>query len=359
MIRAKSGFGVEVVVTLMVLVVLCAAGCGGGSDGVGSVPPGILDGVQSWAYQLVFTPSDPDVFFVETGGQFDALKACEYDLLVLDYSVDGNGPPRNGSETSGEFTTDQISAIKAGGGGKILLSYLSIGEAENYRFYWQDGVDGRDDWFSSPPSWIASATEGGPDNFHVEYWRPEWREILWNDVAGPTRGYLNRIIDAGFDGVYFDRVDDYDHWVAHASAPRSSAATDMIELVAWLSAQAKAVRPGFIVFIQNGSELSSADPPENAETLRAAIDGIGAEDTWYLPDGNPQDETWHTLPVVNQLLTIQGWGDKVLCVDYLDDPAFASQISDFRAKALTYGFCPTINTTGLAGLPDSGRWPYQ
>lgn len=359
MVHRRPGPAFEAFFYLFVLFAFCLVGCGGSSGGGGADPAGVLDGVQSWAYQLVFAPSDPDLFFAETGGQFEALKACEYDLLVLDYSVDGNGPPRNGSETSGEFTTGQIGEIKAGGGGKVLLSYLSIGEAENYRFYWQDGVDGRDDWFSSPPTWIGSATEGGADNFHVEYWRSEWRNILWNDVAGPSRGYLNRIIDAGFDGVYFDRVDDYDHWVNHASAPRAAAATDMIELVAWLSAQAKAVRPGFIVFIQNGSELSSADPPENAETLRAAIDGVAAEDTWYLPDGSPQDPTWHTLPVVNQLLTIQSWGDKVLCVDYLDEAAFVPQIDEFRKQALTYGFCPTISTTALGGLPDSGRWPYQ
>ncbi|MFQ5859237.1 MAG: hypothetical protein ACE5LU_26860 [Anaerolineae bacterium] len=70
-----------------------------------------------------------------------------YDLMVMDYSTDE-------SET-GEFTGAQIHAFKhSSGGEKIVLAYMSIGEAEDYRFYWQSG------WTPGNPAWLDGRKPG-------------------------------------------------------------------------------------------------------------------------------------------------------------------------------------------------------
>lgn len=56
----------------------------------------------------------------------DALGQTEFDLVIMDYSREGSDEEK--------FTADEISALKdSPGGQKRLLSYMSIGEAENYR----------------------------------------------------------------------------------------------------------------------------------------------------------------------------------------------------------------------------------
>jgi len=48
----------------------------------------------------------------------------------MDYSKDG------GDENA--FTKFEIEALKSSfGGDKIVISYISIGEAEDYRYYWE------------------------------------------------------------------------------------------------------------------------------------------------------------------------------------------------------------------------------
>jgi cysteinyl-tRNA synthetase len=86
--------------------------------------------------------------------------------------------------------------VKADGGARLVLCYLSVGEAETYRFYW------RSEWETAPPDWHLGENPQWPDNYAVRYWDPDWQGIVF--------AYLERILDAGFDGVYLDRVDAYE-----------------------------------------------------------------------------------------------------------------------------------------------------
>ena len=52
----------------------------------------------------------------------------------MDHSRDGSDEER--------FTAEQISALEdSPGGPKTILSYMSIGEAEDHRWYWQQSWD--------------------------------------------------------------------------------------------------------------------------------------------------------------------------------------------------------------------------
>lgn len=46
----------------------------------------------------------------------------------------------------------------------MVIGYLSIGEAEDYRFYWN----------KKKPNWIVKENE----NWEGKYWSPEWKSII-------------------------------------------------------------------------------------------------------------------------------------------------------------------------------------
>lgn len=124
----------------------------------------------------------------------DAVRATNYDLLIMDLFL-------NGSQM---FTAEEVQRlrVKANGGQRIVLCYLSIGEAEDYRYYWQPS------WEHRRPDWLEKENPDWPGNYKVRYWDPEWQEI----ICGSADSYLNRILAAGFDGVYLDIIDAYEYF---------------------------------------------------------------------------------------------------------------------------------------------------
>jgi cysteinyl-tRNA synthetase len=121
----------------------------------------------------------------------NAITATNYDLVVMDLYF------RNRTE----FTTSEINQIrnKANGGKRLVFSYVSIGEAEDYRYYWQPN------WSTAPPSWLDAENPNWPGNYKVRYWEPEWQQIIY----GNDTSYVKKIINSGFDGVYLDLVDAF------------------------------------------------------------------------------------------------------------------------------------------------------
>lgn len=83
-----------------------------------------------------------------------------------------------------------------------MIAYMSIGEAEDYRYYWQT------EWEINPPSWLAEENPNWPGNYKVRYWDLAWQEIIY----GNDNSYLKKILDAGFDGVYLDIIDTFEYF---------------------------------------------------------------------------------------------------------------------------------------------------
>jgi cysteinyl-tRNA synthetase len=122
-----------------------------------------------------------------------ALAATNYDVILIDYFYNGE-----------EFTRDEIALLKTknNGGRRLVIAYLSIGEAEDYRYYWKD------EWKSDPPSWLKEENPDWEGNYKVEYWDPGWQSIIY----GNSDSYLDKIIDKGFDGVYLDIIDAFEYF---------------------------------------------------------------------------------------------------------------------------------------------------
>lgn len=123
-----------------------------------------------------------------------AVRNTNYDLVVMDLFFRENDP----------FTLAEITSLKMkqNGGKRMIFSYMSIGEAENYRYYWQK------EWLTYPPVWLDKENPNWPGNYKVKYWIAQWQRIIF----GISGSYLHRILEAGFDGVYLDIIDAFEYF---------------------------------------------------------------------------------------------------------------------------------------------------
>jgi len=257
-----------------------------------------------------------------------AIARTRFDLAIIDYSADG-------SEV-GRFSRRQIQALQRGGAKpELVLGYMSIGEAEDYRWYWNSAWDadhdGRPDTVA--PSWLGPADPDWPGNYKVRYWDANWQAI--------ARSYLDRIIAAGFDGAYLDVIDAFEYWGpgGESGEDRALAANEMIAFVKRLSRHARGRRGDFAVFVQNGESLG-AD-----RSYLSAISGIGREDVWFTGDrANPPKEVRRTIANLNRFRKA---GKTVLCIDYVRRRA---NIARFHAIARRSGFIPYATVRELDRL---------
>jgi uncharacterized protein (TIGR01370 family) len=309
-----------------------------------------FDDADDWLYQLT-GPGGVDL-------DLAPLAETDYDMFVIDYSADG--------DHWGEFTAAQVAALQdSRGGDRPVLSYLSIGEAENYRFYWGD----------VPGGVLGPANPDWPDNYPVRYWDAGWQEIFLGGNTAIGAGYLDRIIDAGFNGVYLDIVDGFEYWGPLAiggTGERPTAATDMIDFVEAIGEYARVTRgqTDFIVVTQNGSNITDnanfpaetlaqgVTPAEEAAAQRArlfaAINGIGAEDTFHYGDednNNPLDVQADALANLDMFAAA---GEKVLTVDYISPDQsnpfnlqFPAAVDDLYTTSRQHGFVPFATVRDL------------
>lgn len=100
-----------------------------------------------------------------------------------------------------KFDFNQLK-LKNNGGKRLIISYMSIGEAEDYRYYWSDT------WKVGNPYWIEAENPDWEGNYKVKYWESEWQNIIY----GNNDSYLKKIIDSNFDGAYLDIIDAFEYF---------------------------------------------------------------------------------------------------------------------------------------------------
>ncbi len=256
-----------------------------------------------------------------------AILASGFALVVMDYSRDGSD--------AGRFRRGEVGRLLERG--ITVLAYLSVGEAEDYRFYWDRSWDVDRDGIPDPgaPHWLGHANPDWPGNYKVRYWEPGWWAIVL--------AYLDRILDQGFSGIYLDTVDSFEYWAdphnpEGAVLPVAVAARRMISLILRIVRYARERVPHFLVVPQNAEWILDFD---GDGTLFAAVSGWGAEDLFYRGT-EPTSRAWRAerLPYLDRLVAA---GKFVLSVDYVDDGSGYSganleRILDYVAEARARGY---------------------
>lgn len=117
----------------------------------------------------------------------EAVQATNYDLVLVDLYFHEE-----------ELTAADIESLKtkANGGSRLVICYMSVGEAEDYRYYW-NGLD---------KNLICRENPNWKGNFAVKYWEADWKSVIY----GNEQSYLKKILDAGFNGVYLDIIEAYE-----------------------------------------------------------------------------------------------------------------------------------------------------
>jgi cysteinyl-tRNA synthetase len=244
-----------------------------------------INHVKSWGYQL--QEIKPAVI---------ARTSC--DLVVIDYASD-----------DGPFSKTQVDEMKRkpDGSRRLVVSYMSIGEAETYRPYWNKA------WKSQPPTWLGKENREWRGNYAVRFWDDQWQSIIFD--------YTDKIAAAGFDGVYLDKVDEFET-MGHKD--------DMVEFVRRIASRVKAKQPDFLVISQNGDELIPN------KKFRDVLDAFAREDLFLGEDddGKP-NKSASIKESIARLQLFASEQKPVLVVEY---PSNAPQADQVRGQVAALGF---------------------
>ena len=264
-------------------------------------------------------------FYQLQGASFAALSALNFRTAVVD------------------MDDSKMSALDVGTlnvQGKQLIAYVSIGQAETYRDYWQPS------WTTNPPDFIA-----GQDpvwgSYYVKFWDPAWQDIVFLQI--------DKAIALGYDGVYLDVVNVYQNAQVASAYSGSSISQEMIDFVISISQYAKAIDPNFKIIPNNGVELlatSDTDPTAPNTAYLNAIDGVGVESLWYNGD-NVSPWTAYDLEYIQYALDADKF---VLAMSYPTEDALQEE---FIANAIDAGLVPFVPDVLLTGAIDPVNYTIE
>jgi cysteinyl-tRNA synthetase len=242
--------------------------------------------VKTWGYFINGTKVKP-------------VSDSKYDLVVVD-SRDGEGKL---------FTKDQVSQMKkrSFGKDKLIIAYISLGEAEDYRPYWKKEWSNK----KNRPTWLGLENPEWKGNYSIkQWWHSEWIQV--------THSILDEVMNAGFDGIYIDKIDVYEDLGGSDKLKQR-----MIDYIINVSKYCKDKNPKFLIIPQNAEELS-----ENKDYLDA-VDGIGKESVCYSGElgekqvkNSPQDIKY----TINLLNNFARANKLVLVVEYVSGEQYKNAL---------------------------------
>lgn len=296
--------------------------------------------VENWGYMLQGSDGELDPA---------VLAASSFDLIVTDFSRDGS--------LANMFTTAEIAAISDGPGGRtVVASYISIGEASEFREHWKpawtDNGLASGSLTALAPSWLGPINPEWPESRKVRFWDSDWQDEIFN-AAGT--GWLDHIVAQGFDAAYLDIVEAYYFWGEEVDAadrlpgdPANSqeAAARMVDFIVAMTAHARQTNPDFFVIPQNGAFILD-DMGDDAARRSAYLDAVGAigvEDVYF---GGDQDENNAFNPDEERISVLQQ--------DFLDNdiPVFA--VDYVNQHALVSAFVQAADDDGFIAFTAPDR----
>ncbi len=319
----------------------------------GRVRPVRLSEVAHFAYNIMN---------VNTAEQREALVGSHFDLYVLEPVVTERG--EESFDIAGLVRDIRNYVIANCHKNPIILAYSDVGQAEDWRWYWQSG------WEVGNPSWIVCADpDGWSGCYPVAYWYPDWRKIVISGSGGKSQVGVS--LENGFDGIYLDWVDGFsDETVAaRAEAEGVDPAEAMLDLIEGIRSYGREGSPladaGYLVVAQNAPDLYE----ENPSRYLSAVDAISQEGIWFEGDGGfddwddpegyntPTDEVYPgwTEALLAYLAPMKGHLP-IFCIEYAQDVGGNNRASEVYSNlAPQEGFVPYCTRRSLSRL---SKTPY-
>ena len=231
------------------------------------------------------------------------LKESGRDWIVLDATFAGGT----------QWDQADLDAIRSGKAGRKVVAYLSIGEAEDYRPYWQSEWVSNGKRTAAAPAWLGIENPEWKGNYQVKYWSADWQKLV-----------LPAIDDAmarDFDGVYLDIVDGFQTYEQGADGylddrmnpeTKQTYRRDMVDWVKAIAARACAKNPAALIIPQNGSQLVAH------KDFVEVISAQGVEDLFT--NGKKLQPASHTDEILGHLKTLASAKKPVLLIEYPKTP---------------------------------------
>jgi len=263
------------------------------------------------------------------------LKESGRDWIVLDATFAGDTP----------WEQADLDAIRSGKAGRKVVAYLSIGEAEDYRSYWQSEWVSNGKRTAAAPAWLGIENPEWKGNYQVKYWSDDWQKLV-----------LPAIDDAmarSFDGVYLDIVDGFQTYEQGADGypddrmnpeTKQTYRRDMVNWVKAIAARARAKDPAALVIPQNGSQLVAH------KDFVEVISAQGIEDLFT--NGKKLQPASHTDEILGHLKTLASAKKPGLLIEYPKTPERQALSKELAKKN---GLVWLVTDRQLKTLGESGK----
>jgi len=187
---------------------------------------GPLSRVKKWFILLDYSPDRA----------VTASSIGQYDMAILDPD---SHPPLEGVRDK-----------------TLLIAYVSIGEAEDYRSYWNEIKD---------KSWVIEENPDWAGNYYVDVRDRVWQDLIVEEVVRSVK-------EKGFDGIMMDTIDTSRMLEDMGPKKYRGAETSMVRLVRRI----RRAYPDLLLVSNNGFSV--------LERIAPYLDGMLAEDINMMPD---------------------------------------------------------------------------
>ncbi len=263
------------------------------------------------------------------------LKESGRDWIVLDATFAGDTP----------WEQADLDAIRSGKAGRKVVAYLSIGEAEDYRSYWQFEWVSNGKRTAAAPAWLGIENPEWKGNYQIKYWNADWQKLMLP--------MIDDVMAHGFDGVYMDIVDGFQTYEQGADdyqdermnpETKQTYRRDMVDWVKAIAARAHAINPTAVVIPQNASQLAAH------KDFVEVISAQGIEDLFT--NGKKLQPASYTDEILGHLKTLASAKKPVLLIEYPKTPERQALSKELAKKN---GLVWLVSDRQLKTLGESGK----
>ncbi len=211
--------------------------------------------------------------------------------------------------------------------GTVCVGYVSVGEAEDYRFYWENIKDA---------PFIIEENEDWEGNYYIDPRSEQWKSLLINEV-------IPKVLNRGYKGIFLDTLDTAEYLEWKYPDEYEGAVDGMVDLV-------RAIRqryPSIVMVSNNGYPLLYRIAPY--------IDAVLVEDlytTYDFETGTYGIQDPHVTEEHRAMLTdiSTRYHVPILTLDYID-PNDTTGKRSIESSSVLDGFYPHVGDINLELLP--------